>query len=87
MVSTATDLTVTVKLFATLRRLAPPGVDPRGFEMTLPTGTTIRALAERLRLPEAEWKLAFVNHVQRRDRESALQHGDVVAFFPPIAGG
>jgi len=86
MPSMGPDLTVTVKLFATLRGIAPEGANPNGFPMTLPAGSTVRDLAERLGIPPADWKATFRNHV-RCAHADALQEGDVVAFIPPIAGG
>ena len=87
MASTTAEVTVTVKLFAMLRDLAPEGADPRGFPVALPAGATIHDLTERLQLPRTQWKVAFRNHVQCRDTETPLDDGDAVAFFPPIAGG
>jgi molybdopterin converting factor small subunit len=86
MPSTAPELTVTVKLYATLRECAPAGADPRGFPVVLPAGATVGALAGRLRLPRRQRGVAFRNSVQCPDAE-ALGDGDVIAFFPPIAGG
>ena len=39
MPSTQTELTVTVKLFATLREYTPEGASARGFPVVLPEGT------------------------------------------------
>ncbi len=86
MPSTAPEITVTVKLFAGLRRYAPAGADPRAFAATVPPGTTLRELAEHLRLPPSLWKLAFRNNA-RCVRADRLRDGDIIAFFPPIAGG
>ena len=80
-------MTVTVKLFATLREYTPEGVSPRGFPVVLPEGTTVGDLVRHLGLPEAKWKVAFINSVICRDLDKQLEDGDVVAFFPPIAGG
>jgi molybdopterin converting factor small subunit len=87
MPSTAREIRVTVKLYATLRQSAPPGVDPRRFPLALPDGARLGDLSARLGLADAKWKVAFVNNVRCRDPAVALQDGDVVAFFPPIAGG
>ena len=83
MPSTETEINVTVKLFATLRQ----GEDARGFLAALPNGATVGDLTQQLGLPDAKWKVAFRNNVQCRDPATALEDGDVVAFFPPIAGG
>jgi molybdopterin converting factor small subunit len=86
MPSTRSELTVTVKLFATLRAVAPQGANPNGFPMAVPSGSTVRDLADRLGIPAADWKATFRNHVRCAHAE-ALQEGDVIAFVPPIAGG
>ena len=85
--STASEVTVTVKLFATLRDLAPEGADPRGFTVSMSPGATLGALATHLGLPEALWRVAFRNNVVCRDPQLPLTNGDTIAFFPPIAGG
>ena len=87
MPSTQTELTVTVKLFATLREHTPEGASPRGFPAVLSAGTTVGDLVAHIGLPEAKWKVAFINSVICRDLGRELEDGDVVAFFPPIAGG
>ena len=86
MASTASEVTLTVKLFATLRRHTPEGADPRGFSVALPAGATLGDLAARLQFPETAWKRAFRNNA-RCVTTDLLRDGDVVAFFPPIAGG
>ena len=86
MPSTGPELTVTVRLYATLRRFAPEAVDPRSFPVVLPAGATLRTLVERVGLPATQWKKAFRNSAACGETEE-LHDGDVVAFFPPIAGG
>jgi molybdopterin converting factor small subunit len=87
MPSTEAEIRVTVKLYATLRDSAPESADPRSFPLALPTGATLGDLAARLGLSDAKWKVAFVNNVRSRDPARPLHNDDVVAFFPPIAGG
>ena len=87
MPSTETEINVTVKLFSTLRQYAPKGEDARGFLAALPNGATVGDLTQQLGLPDAKWKVAFRNNVQCRDPATPLEDDDLVAFFPPIAGG
>jgi molybdopterin converting factor small subunit len=87
MPSTEAEIQVTVKLYATLRDSAPEGVDPRSFPLALPAGATLGDLSARLSLSDAKWKVAYVNNVRSRDPATPLHDDDVVAFFPPIAGG
>ena len=87
MPSTGAEIRITVKLYATLRDSAPQGVDPRRFPLALPEGATLGDLSAHLGLSDTKWKVAFVNNVRSRDPATPLHNDDVVAFFPPIAGG
>ncbi len=80
-----------VRLFAVLREKLPDA--PRGrATVDLPDGTTLWDLLGRLEIPPAQAQIVLVNGVQiPRDRETRegrrLEAGDVVAIFPPVAGG
>ena len=77
---------VQVKLYATLRRYRPELGHGEALELELEEGATWQALLETLGIPETESKQCFVNGVvQRSDR--ALEDGDEIGLFPPIAGG
>lgn len=78
---------IRVRLYATLRRFAPPGLAPgEGFSVELPDGSTVSDLEARLALPPEETKQAFVYHRQR-EQDWVLADGDEIAIFPPIGGG
>ena len=83
-------MNVTLKLFATLSDHLPAGT--RGNQITLPLadGTTVKEAIDRLNLPPRLVHLVLVNGVyvppaQRGAR--ALADGDVLAIWPPVAGG
>lgn len=81
---------VTLKLFATLGDHLPPGARFNQVELDVPDGTTVQALIDRYQLPPKLVHLVLVNGVfvpptERATR--ALAPGDVLAIWPPIAGG
>jgi len=76
---------VKVKVYATLREYLPSG-SAGTRSMELGEGTSIRQLLGQLRVPEKEVAFVFVNSAQRK-LDQALDNGDEVGVFPPIAGG
>jgi molybdopterin converting factor small subunit len=76
---------IQLKLFADLRKAYPPGVaETKRMEVT--EGTTIRELLELLRIPEETARIVLKNAVHAKPEEVILA-GDLVAIFPPLAGG
>jgi len=57
------------------------------FSISLEEGSTIQNLLNKLGLPEDITKLILVNGIKPNSNEIQLQYGDVVAIFPPMAGG
>jgi molybdopterin converting factor subunit 1 len=82
------DITVTVKLFATLRQQAGWAEQ----KMSAPSGSTLGELMMLISQATPELKLtgravyAAVNQSYAK-MEQVLQAGDVVAIFPPVSGG
>jgi len=82
---------VTFKLFATLTDYLPPASKyTNETQLELPEGSSIGAVIAAHALP-AKWvHLVLLNGVYiepaQRD-ERVLQEGDVLAIWPPIAGG
>jgi molybdopterin converting factor small subunit len=77
---------VRVKLFASLCRYlsdAAPGIP---FEMQVPEGATGADLVDRLKLPQEEVKVFFVNG-RARPMDWPLEPDDDVGIFPLVAGG
>lgn len=80
-----------VRLFASLRDKRPDA--PRGRAMLeMPDGASLQDLLEHLDVHAKEAQMVLVNGVQMpravaERRAHALEPGDVVAIFPPLAGG
>lgn len=72
---------ITLKLFATLSRFGPEIQ-----EIIVPEGTSVAAVIKRTNIPENIPLLRILNgkHVPE---DHVLREGDILALFPPIAGG
>jgi molybdopterin converting factor small subunit len=77
---------VTVKLFATLRRYLPEDAKNKTTTVALQAGQTVADALTVLGVPLQEAHLILVNG-QSRDADHPLESEDVVAVFPPVAGG
>ncbi len=80
------EITVRVKLFATLRRHYPDLGIGETMPVGLPDGATIGQLIEHLSVPANEVKVVFVNGIVQQEKY-ALSDGDEVGVFPPVGGG
>lgn len=78
-------VTITVKLFATLKKYAPNG-RAEDIPLTLPAGATVRDAVDRLDIPhdQAAMLVAGDTYVQP---ETVLEDGQEISIFPPLAGG
>jgi sulfur carrier protein ThiS len=84
-------MNVKLKLFATLSDYLP-GEARRGNEvaLTVPKDATVAQLIQRFNLPKTLVHLVLINghFVPPAAREARLlREGDVLAIWPPIAGG
>jgi sulfur carrier protein len=75
------SMKITVKLFATLRDFGPE-IE----EKSVPENSTVKSVADSLKLPEDIPLLTIVNGVHAGPQEK-LKEGDVLALFPPVGGG
>jgi sulfur carrier protein ThiS len=82
---------ITFKLYASLTEYLPP--EARGgnaVQLDLPEGSTIAQAVEPYGLPMKLVHLVLVNghYIAPADRAThTFQEGDVLAIWPPIAGG
>lgn len=79
-------LKVKVKLFGIFRNYLPRESEGPTFWMEIGEGDTLQEILTRLGIPEGEPKTLVHNH-RAGKREQILSDGDVVAVFPPVAGG
>ena len=82
---------IRVRLFANLRDRFPSDASGRG-EVELDEGATLADLIERLEIPDPLAQMVLVDGLQEpRSREErakrALEDGQTVSIFPPVAGG
>ena len=84
-------MNITLKLFATLTDYLPAESRYTNIvELDVATGTTIGQIIEQYRLPPKWVHLVLVNgvYIAPEDRAAKeLIEGDVLAIWPPIAGG
>lgn len=82
---------ITFKLFATLTDFLPPAARRSNvLNMEVDDGMTITQIIEPFGMPEKLVHLVLVNgtYVPPEERASkVLKDGDVLAVWPPIAGG
>ncbi len=82
---------VTLKLFASLTDFLPADARYSNLvELNVAPGTTIGEVVEQFRLPPKQVHLVLVNghYIAAEQRGGrALDEGDVLAIWPPIAGG
>ena len=77
---------VQVQLFATLAAFLPPDSRDGAAMLDVPDRSTVHDLIERLGLP-AEFERVMLVNGGDETPDRTLHPGDVVAVFPPLAGG
>jgi sulfur carrier protein ThiS len=81
---------VTIKLYATLTDYLPAGTKNNRVEVELPDNTSINAALAPFALPPKLTHLVLVNgvYIPHEGRaQTTLNDGDILAVWPPIAGG
>lgn len=75
------DMTIKVRLFATLR-------NDRGKEVMVngPEDMTCRYIIDKLKIPEEEVAILLING-RDGQMDTTLTPEDVVSIFPPVGGG
>jgi sulfur-carrier protein len=84
-------MTITLKLFASLVTHLPPEARSRHrIELNVEPGTTVMDVVQRQRIPEVLCAIVLIDGVwvARQDRATrTLSEGQVLAIWPPVAGG
>ncbi len=79
------------KLYATLQDLLPAGAQDNAVEIEIPAETTLNSLIDQYKVPRELAHLVLLNGVficdADRDQPGTLTEGDVLAIWPPVAGG
>ena len=81
---------IRVRLFAALRDYLPAGTPSNEMELVVADGISVQELIDRAALPAKRVHLVLVNgyHVPPGAYgATVLEDGDVVAIWPPVAGG
>ena len=81
---------VTVKLYASLTPYLPPGTVKNETVLDVPEGTTPVDILNQFNVPAGSYKLVLVDgvYIQPEERGTrALVEGEVLAVWPPVAGG
>ncbi len=77
---------VEVRLFAFFTKYLPDNAERHRAELELKEGTLVKQVLMQLKVPLDEIKLIFINGVHA-ELEDVLKEGDIMAAFPPVAGG
>lgn len=77
---------IEVQLYATLSQYLPKGAQNRKAVMEVVDGVTVGTVMSQLGIPKEHPNLVLVNGIHAHD-DLALKDGDVLAVFPPMAGG
>lgn len=81
---------VQLELYASLMEYLPPGAERHRIQAEVPGGTTPAQLLDRYRVPAAKAHLVLRNGVFLSPAArvaTPLEEGDVIAAWPPVAGG
>jgi sulfur carrier protein ThiS len=81
---------ITFKLFATLSDYLPPERQGNILPIEVPEGTSITDIVHQFQLPIKLVHLVLVNgkYIKAEERDTyLLKEDDVLAIWPPVAGG
>ena len=81
----ANTVTVSVKLFATLKKYLPPGSE-NGISVTLPAGSTVLDVIDVLKIPHEQATMLVAGDIYV-EKSTSLSDGLQLSIFPPLAGG
>ena len=83
MVERKDKISVTIKFFADFRKFGPNKAI-----ISIPRGSKIQYILEKYKIPKTRAKIIIlVNGLPHKKAEYQVNDGDIIAIFPPIAGG
>ncbi|MBI2883810.1 MAG: MoaD/ThiS family protein [Candidatus Methylomirabilis oxyfera] len=77
---------IEVSLYGTLAQYLPTRTQGRTAIIDCPDGVTVGQVIDQLGIPKPYPTMLLVNGIHA-DPNTALQDGDLLALFPPLAGG
>lgn len=82
---------ITFKLYATLQHLLPPEAKENAVVIDVPEHATLHDVIDRFNVSHKDAHLVLINGryfgAEDRETQGLLAEGDVVAVWPPVAGG
>ncbi len=83
-------MTITLKLYATISELLPPGARENSAQIEIPDNATLNWVIDEYKVPRELAHLVLVNGLFHCDSDRdgvILKDGDTLAIWPPVAGG
>jgi len=82
---------ITFKLYATLQHLLPPEAKENAVVIDVPAEVTLHEVIDMFNVRHKDAHLVLINGRyiggEDRDEKGLLVDGDVLAVWPPVAGG
>lgn len=82
---------ITFKLYATLQDLLPAGSVKNAVQIEVPDDASLNHIIDKYKVPRELAHLVLVNGIFKcesdRDAPNAFKENDVLAIWPPVAGG
>ncbi len=84
-------MNITLKLYATLQDLLPAGAKRNAAQIEIASDSSLNDIIDAYQVPRELAHLVLVNGVfvyhADRDARNTLRPDDVLAIWPPVAGG
>ena len=83
-------MNINLELYASLMELLPPGKSRHRREIEIADGATVNEVISQVGIPDEQAHIVLLNgrFVCGSDRDSqTFEPGDVLAIWPPVAGG
>jgi len=82
---------ITFKLYATLQHLLPQGAVKNAVQIEVADDASMNEIIDQFKVPRELAHLVLVNGIfhceSDRDQRNVLKENDVLAIWPPVAGG